>query len=194
MAPLPWGRRVRRLRRQCRRRSRAAASRAGGFGSGRDDPGCACRSCARRRAYGARRRKFVGHGADEEIRRLDALCRENIEDLLAVGRQRAIVEGEHDLLVAQRHGLGVLHHAKAPVLAGIRRRARGSFQARWDSPGNPGRARAPWTQALRQPCRRQREPAPVRDACPVPGPGRFAIAGTAPHPVGDYGPLSLMSP
>ena len=66
-----------------------------------------------------RRGICVGHGADEEIRRLDALCGENIEDLLAVGRQRAIVEREHDLLVAQRHGLGVLHHAKAPVLAGL---------------------------------------------------------------------------
>src|SRR4029077_11327244 len=35
-----------------------------------------------------RRGICVGHGADEEIRRLDALCGENIEDLLARSEER----------------------------------------------------------------------------------------------------------
>ncbi len=59
-----------------------------------------------------RRRIRVGHGADEEKRHLDALRVEDIEDLLAVGRQRAVIKSENHLLVAQRQRLGVLHHAE----------------------------------------------------------------------------------
>jgi hypothetical protein len=51
-------------------------------------------------------------------RRLDAFRREDIKNLIGVGRQRPIIEGEDYLLVSERQRLGILHRAKPRVLAG----------------------------------------------------------------------------
>ena len=41
----------------------------------------------------------VGHFADEEERRLSALCREYVEHGVGVARHRAVTEGEDDFLI-----------------------------------------------------------------------------------------------
>jgi len=53
------------------------------------------------------------HLADNEISRLHALRGERIEDEVAVGRQRAVVEGDHHLMIGERQRLLVLHAADA---------------------------------------------------------------------------------
>ena len=51
-------------------------------------------------------------------RRLDAFGREDIKNLIGVGRQRPIIEGEDYLLVSEREGLGILHRAEPHVVGG----------------------------------------------------------------------------
>ncbi len=65
------------------------------------------------------RRIGMRHAADDEEGRLHALRCQGVEHLAGVGRQRTVVEGEHDLVVAQRQGLGILHGADAAMLGRI---------------------------------------------------------------------------
>ena len=60
----------------------------------------------------------AGHFAHHEICRLHALGGEDIEDLIGVGRQRAVIESEDDLLVGERERVGILH---APDALQLRR-------------------------------------------------------------------------
>ncbi len=72
-------------------------------------------------------RKLVRHPADDEERRLDAFGGQRLQHLIAVRRQRTIVEGEHDLVVFERQGLAVLHGADLGVLRRVdHQRARGT--------------------------------------------------------------------
>ena len=55
---------------------------------------------------------------------------ENVQNLVAVRRQRTVVEGQHHLVVLQRQGFGVLHGADPRMFAGIdHQRARGPERA-----------------------------------------------------------------
>ncbi len=56
------------------------------------------------------------HLADEEKRRLHAFAGQRVEHMVGAGRQRAVVEGEHDLMVFERQALAVLHAAEAGML------------------------------------------------------------------------------
>ena len=51
------------------------------------------------------------HLSDQEIRRLDALPGQNVEDLVRIGRQRPIIECDDDLFIRERQGLRILHRA-----------------------------------------------------------------------------------
>ncbi len=81
--------------------------------------------------------KGAGHLADHEIRRLDALRGENVEDLVGIGRQRAVVEGEDDLLIVQRQRVRILHACRA---AGIALKSIGSTRLVPSASGFPGQA------------------------------------------------------
>ena len=59
------------------------------------------------------------HAADEEIRRLDALRGQDIEDLVRIRRQRSVVEGEDNFLIGQRQRFGILHPPDPRQLAGL---------------------------------------------------------------------------
>ena len=61
------------------------------------------------------------HLADHEERRLDALRGEDVEDLIGIRRQRAVVEGDDDFLVVQRQRVRILHAAELLVVAEIDR-------------------------------------------------------------------------
>ena len=65
--------------------------------------------------------KFARHTADEKIRGLYALRREDIEYRVGVARQRSVVEGQDDLLVGERQALRILHHPDAGEFAGFKR-------------------------------------------------------------------------
>jgi len=59
------------------------------------------------------------HLADQEIGGLHALRCQRIENDVGIGRQRAVVEGDHHLVVLQRQRLLVLDGAKQGEFAGI---------------------------------------------------------------------------
>ena len=59
------------------------------------------------------------HAADREEGRFHALRGENSENLVAVARQRSVVERQHHLMVAQRQGFWILHAADAGMFARI---------------------------------------------------------------------------
>ena len=63
----------------------------------------------------------IGPGlrSDQEEGRLHALRGENIQHLIAVLRDRAVVEGQHHLMILQRQRLGVLHGADDGIFAWI---------------------------------------------------------------------------
>jgi hypothetical protein len=61
----------------------------------------------------------AGHPADQEIVSLHAILRQHVKHPVGVGRQRAVVEGQHDLLVLERQRLAVVHGADAGKLPGI---------------------------------------------------------------------------
>ena len=63
----------------------------------------------------------ASHFADHEIRRLHALRSEDVENLVGIGRQRAVIEGENDLFVVERQRVGILHVADPRILGGIER-------------------------------------------------------------------------
>jgi hypothetical protein len=63
----------------------------------------------------------ASHFADHEIRRLHALRSEDVENLVGIGRHRAVIEGENDLLVVERRRVGILHVADPRILGGIER-------------------------------------------------------------------------
>ena len=53
----------------------------------------------------------IGLTADDEEGRLDALLGENRQHLVAVFRQRAVIEGQHHLVIGERQRLRILHGA-----------------------------------------------------------------------------------
>ena len=59
------------------------------------------------------------HLADQEVGDLHALRGQRIENDVAIGRQRAVVEGDHHLMVVERQRLLVLHGADAAELARV---------------------------------------------------------------------------
>src|SRR5262245_64852585 len=59
------------------------------------------------------------HLADQEIGGLHALRRQRLENDAGIGRQWAVVEGNHHLVVLQRQRLLVLHGAEQGKFAGI---------------------------------------------------------------------------
>ena len=76
----------------------------------------------------------VGLPSDQEEGRLGAMGGEDVEDLVAVFRQRTVVEGEDYLMIFQRQRLGILHGADQRILPRIdHQRAR-----RADRIGMPG--------------------------------------------------------
>src|SRR5262249_9893720 len=56
---------------------------------------------------------------DHEERRLHAFGGERVEDAVGVGRQRAVVEGQHHLVVVERQRLAILHGADARMLVRV---------------------------------------------------------------------------
>ena len=56
------------------------------------------------------------HPADHKEGRLYAFAGKDIEDVIGAGRQRAVVEGEHHLMVFERQALAVLHAAEQGML------------------------------------------------------------------------------
>ena len=64
-------------------------------------------------------RETLRHLADQEEVRLDALRGENGEDLIAVARQRSVVERQHHLMVPERQRFPILHGADPGMLSGI---------------------------------------------------------------------------
>ena len=63
--------------------------------------------------------KLRRHPADREEGRLDALRGEDLQDLIAVARQRTVVERQHHLVISERQRFGILHGADPRMLAGI---------------------------------------------------------------------------
>ncbi len=63
----------------------------------------------------------AGHAADQEIVGLHAMLGQHVEHAIGVGRQRAVIEGQHDLLVLERQRTGVLHRADAGEFARVDR-------------------------------------------------------------------------
>ena len=61
----------------------------------------------------------VGLLADQEERRLDAVGGENLQDLVAVFRQRTVVEGQHHLMIPERQRFRILHGADDGMCARI---------------------------------------------------------------------------
>ncbi len=55
----------------------------------------------------------TSHFADQEIGRLHALRGERVENDVRVGRDRAVVEGDHDFMIVERQRLRILHAADA---------------------------------------------------------------------------------
>ena len=64
-------------------------------------------------------RSGLGHAADDEEGRLHALRGKNVQNLIAVARQRPVVEGQHHLVVPERQRFCILHGADAGMLPGI---------------------------------------------------------------------------
>ncbi len=44
----------------------------------------------------------AGHLTDQEVSRFHALRSENVEDLVGIGKQRTVIEGQHHFLVIER--------------------------------------------------------------------------------------------
>ena len=61
------------------------------------------------------------HAADDEIGGLHAMLGQHIEHAVGVGRQRAVVEGQHDLVVLERQRARVVDRADARMLLRIDR-------------------------------------------------------------------------
>ena len=61
------------------------------------------------------------HAADQEIIGFHAMLGQHVEHAIGVWRHRAVVEGQHDLLVFERQRVGVLHRADARKLARVHR-------------------------------------------------------------------------
>src|SRR6266446_1132973 len=84
--------------------------------------------------------EIARHFADQEVGRLHAFVFEDVQHLGRAGRQRTVVEGEHDLVVFQRQALVVLHGAEPRMLGGI------------DHYGPAGAQRVGITGAIARPC------------------------------------------
>ena len=60
-----------------------------------------------------------GHVADGEKSRLHAFGRKDVEDLVAVARQRPVIECQHYFMIGERQRFPILHGADARMLSGI---------------------------------------------------------------------------
>ena len=78
----------------------------------------------------------VGLASDQEEGRLHALGGEDVQDLVAVFRQRTVVEGQHHLMICQRQRLGILHGADDGMFARIDHQRARRADARRDDPDN----------------------------------------------------------
>ncbi len=63
----------------------------------------------------------AGHPADQEIIGIHAMLGQHVEHAIGVWRQRAVVEGQHDLLVLERQRMGILRRADAGKLSRVHR-------------------------------------------------------------------------
>src|SRR6476659_8671717 len=79
-------------------------------------------------------RSSLGHAADGEEGCLYALRGENVQNLIAVARQRPVVEGQDYLVIVERQCFGILHGADAGMLPGIDHQSSGGASG----PGRPG--------------------------------------------------------
>src|ERR1700752_4442080 len=70
----------------------------------------------------------LGLAPDQEEGRLHALRGEDVEDLVAVYRDRAVVEGQHHLAVVERQRLAILHRADQRMRFGIDYKSAGSSE------------------------------------------------------------------
>ena len=61
----------------------------------------------------------VGLPSHQEESRLRAMGGENVQNLIAVFRQRAVIEGQHHLVVLERQRLAILHGADDGILTRI---------------------------------------------------------------------------
>jgi hypothetical protein len=61
------------------------------------------------------------HAADDEVGRLHAVLGQHVQHAVGVGRQRAVVEGQHHLAVFQRQRALVLDRADARIVLRIDR-------------------------------------------------------------------------
>ncbi len=59
------------------------------------------------------------HAADLEEGRLHAFRGENVQNLIAVARQRPVIERQHHLVIGKRQRLRILHGADPRMLPGI---------------------------------------------------------------------------
>ncbi len=72
--------------------------------------------------------RFLGLVPDGEENRLDALRGEDFQNLIAVTRERAIVEGQHHFMIGERQCLGILHGPDTRVLPRIDDQSAGSSE------------------------------------------------------------------
>jgi hypothetical protein len=63
----------------------------------------------------------AGHPADQEIIGLHAMLGQHVEHAIGVWRHRAVVEGQHDLLVLERQRMGILRRADTRILSRVHR-------------------------------------------------------------------------
>ena len=95
----------------------------------------------------------LGHAADDEEGRLDALRGENLQNLIAVARQRPVVEGQHHFVILQRQRFGSIAWCRCadapadrpPGFARCRARRDGRDNRRPTPPARRCRRTAPGT-------------------------------------------------
>ena len=88
------------------------------------------------------RRIGVRHLADQEIGDLHALRGQRVEDDVGVGRDRPVVEGDHDLMVGERQRLLVLHAADAAEVVRADRQHPGRTERIWIARAFAGQSHA----------------------------------------------------
>ena len=82
----------------------------------------------------------LGHAADDEEGRLHALRGENIQNPIAVVRQRPVIERQDHLMIPERQRFGILHGADTGMLPGV------------DDKGSEGAERAGVTRTIGGEC------------------------------------------
>jgi hypothetical protein len=60
-----------------------------------------------------------GHFADQEEHRFDALRAQDIEHLVGIGRDRAVIEGQHDLMIGEWQRLLIIQRTEPLIFARV---------------------------------------------------------------------------